>query len=176
MTPIYAARLGFDIGGIGLIMSAAIVGGALLQITIGRFSDRHDRPVVMIWVVSLAALLAAAMPFAPSHSLLLGLYFMWDGLAFSLYPLAVAQLHLVGSDGLPIYTACVFTLSGVYALYRRRRLRALVTRTAHFEPMVQSSAVVLSMMFDDVQPDLFGDPAFYEEHERQCLADMIKSW
>lgn len=92
MTPVYVTQLGFDIGGVGLVMSMAIVGGALLQIPIGRFSDKHDRPRVMTWVVLLAALIAAAMPFAPSHNVLVGLYFIWGGLAFSLYPLAVAQL------------------------------------------------------------------------------------
>ncbi|WP_447926654.1 MFS transporter [Vreelandella sp. EE27] len=208
MTPIYATHLGFDIAGVGLVMSTAIVGGALLQIPIGRFSDQHDRPLVLIWVVLSAALVAAAIPFAPSHNVLLALYFLWGGLAFSLYPLAVAQLidqlhpdeivagsadmlvmhgagcavaplaagslmHAVGDHGLPLYIACVFTLLGVYAIYRRRRVRALKTHTAHFEPMVQSSAEVLGMMFDAVQPDLFDDPSFYEEHERRRLADIF---
>ncbi|MCS2609656.1 MFS transporter [Halomonas dongshanensis] len=209
MTPVYATLLGFDIGGVGLVMSAAIVGGALLQLPIGRFSDRHDRPLVMIWVVLGAAVLAAAMPFAPSQEVLLGLYFLWGGLAFSLYPLAVAQLidqlhpdeivagsadmlvmhgagcavaplaagalmHAVGGHGLPLYIASVFILLGGYALYRRRRVRALKTHTAHFEPMVQSSTEALSMMFDDVQPDLFDDPSFYEAQERKRLASLLR--
>ncbi|MDN3562475.1 MFS transporter [Vreelandella neptunia] len=210
MTPVYATQLGFDIGGVGLVMSVAIIGGALLQIPIGRFSDKHDRPKVMIWVVLLAALIAAAMPFAPSHEVLLGFYFIWGGLAFSLYPLAVAQLidqlhpdeivsgsadmlvmhgagcavapiaagslmSAVGGHGLPLYIACVFTLLGIYALYRRRRIRAVVTHTAHFEPMVQSSAEVLEMIFDDTQRDLFDDPSFYEEDERERLAGLVKT-
>ncbi|BBI52622.1 hypothetical protein HORIV_50430 [Vreelandella olivaria] len=141
---------------------------------------------------------------------MLGLYFIWGGLAFSLYPLAVAQLidqlhpdeivsgsadmlvmhgagcavapiaagslmNVVGSHGLPLYIACVFTLLGIYALYRRRRVRAVVTHTAHFEPMVQSSAEVLEMIFDDTQRDLFDDPSFYEEDERERLARLVKT-
>ena len=210
MTPVYATQLGFDIGGVGLVMSVAIIGGALLQIPIGRFSDKHDRPRVMTWVVLLAALFAAAMPFAPSQEALLGLYFIGGGLAFSLYPLAVAQLidqlhpdeivsgsadmlvmhgagcavapiaagslmTAVGSHGLPIYIGCVFTLLGIYAIYRRRHVTALITHTAHFEPMVQSSAEVLELIFDDTQQDLFDDPSFYEEHERQRLRDVLMS-
>lgn len=210
MTPVYATQLGFDIGGVGLVMSVAIVGGALLQIPIGRFSDKHDRPRVMTWVVLLAALIAACMPFAPTHEALLGLYFLWGGLAFSLYPLAVAQLidqlhpdeivagsadmlvmhgagcavapiaagslmTAVGSQGLPVYIACVFALLGMYAIYRRRRVTALVTHTAHFEPMVQSSAEVLELIFDDTQGDLFDDPSFYEEHERERLRSILTS-
>jgi len=210
MTPVYATQLGFDIGGVGLVMSVAIIGGALLQIPIGRFSDKHDRPRVMTWVVLLAALIAACMPFAPTHEALLGLYFLWGGLAFSLYPLAVAQLidqlhpdeivagsadmlvmhgagcavapiaagslmTAVGSQGLPVYIACVFALLGMYAIYRRRRVTALVTHTAHFEPMVQSSAEVLELIFDDTQGDLFDDPSFYEEHERERLRSILTS-
>ncbi|SDN68850.1 MFS transporter [Vreelandella arcis] len=210
MIPVYATRLGFDIGGVGLVMSVAIMGGALLQIPIGRFSDKHDRPRVMTWVVLLAALIAVAMPFAPSHEMLLGLYFIWGGLAFSLYPLAVAQLidqlhpdeivsgsadvlvmhgagcavapiaagslmTAVGIHGLPIYIACVFTLLGAYAIYRRRRVTALITHTAHFEPMVQSSAEALELIFDDAQRDLFDDPSFYEEEERQRLRNVLSA-
>jgi len=62
------------------------------EIPIGRFSDRHDRPRVMTWVVFLAAGVALMMPLAPSHNVLLGLFFLWGGLAFALYPLSVAQL------------------------------------------------------------------------------------
>ncbi|KPQ28879.1 MULTISPECIES: MFS transporter [unclassified Halomonas] len=210
MTPVYVTQLGFDIGGVGLVMSMAIVGGALLQIPIGRFSDKHDRPRVMTWVVLLAALIAAAMPFAPSHNVLVGLYFIWGGLAFSLYPLAVAQLidqlhpdeivsgsadmlvmhgagcavapiaagslmTAVGGHGLPIYIACVFALLGAYAIYRRRHVTALITHTAHFEPMVQSGAGALEMIFDDTQPDLFDDPSFYEENERERLKKALSS-
>ncbi|MFI0472008.1 MFS transporter [Halomonas sp. HMF6819] len=209
MTPVYADHMGFDIAGVGLVMSTAIIGGALLQLPIGRFSDKHDRPVVLTWVVLGAALVALMMPFAPSQPALLALYFLWGGLAFSLYPLAVAQLidqlhpdeivagsadmlvmhgagcavaplaagtlmHVVGDQGLPLYIAGVFLLLGLYATYRRRRVRALKTHTAHFEPMVQGSAEVLSMMFDDAQPDLFDDPSFYEAHERERLVTMLR--
>ncbi|QJQ97167.1 MFS transporter [Halomonas sp. PA5] len=209
MTPVYATQLGYDTGGVGLVMSAAIVGGALLQIPIGRFSDRHDRPRVLTWVVLLAAAVAAMMPLAPTQEALLGLYFVWGGLAFSLYPLAVAQLidqlhpdeivagsadmlvmhgagcavapmaagtimHAFGSHGLPIYIACVLSLLGMFAIYRRRHVTALVTHTAHFEPMVQTSTQALEMIFDDTQPDLFDDPSFYEEDERQRLINTFR--
>nr|WP_290952693.1 hypothetical protein [Halomonas sp.] len=50
----------------------------------------------------------------------------------------------------------------------------LVTHTAHFEPMVQSSAEALEMIFDDTQRDLFDDPSFYEEEERQRLTGLFK--
>lgn len=92
LAPVYANGLGFDAGGVGLVMSMTILGGALLQVPIGRYSDRHDRPKVMTRVVWLAVLVAAVMPLFPAQSALLVLFFIWGGLAFSLYPLAVAQL------------------------------------------------------------------------------------
>ncbi|KKO10837.1 MFS transporter [Pseudohongiella sp.] len=210
MTPVYATGLGFDAGGVGLIMSVTILGGALLQIPIGRYSDNHDRPRVMTVVVLLASGVALLMPLAPSQMALLILYFIWGGLAFSMYPLAVAQLidqlnpdevvagssdmlvmhgagcalapilagaimNLVGGHGLPLYIATVLGILGIYAIFRRRRVSVLVAgETGHFEPMVQTSTLVLSMMFDDRQMDLFSDPAFYEEGELARLRDVIK--
>jgi len=208
LTPVYAQHMGFDVAGVGLVMSAAIVGGALLQIPIGRFSDKHDRPRVMTWVVILAAIVAALMPLAPNPMTLLGLFFLWGGLSFSIYPLAVAQLidqlhpdeivagsadmlvmqgagsavapivagsvmTLVGSQGLPLYIACILALLAAYAIYRRRHVSTLVSGdTAHFEPMTPTSSQALEMMYDDVQRDLFADPSFYEEHERQRIVEM----
>ncbi len=92
MTPVYALKLGFDIGQVAMVMSLTIVGGALFQIPVGRYSDGHDRPKVLNWIVFMAAGTAAVMPFAPTPQVLMGLYFVWGGLAFTLYPLSVAQL------------------------------------------------------------------------------------
>lgn len=92
LAPVYAHRLGFDTPGVSVLMSATIVGGALLQIPIGRFSDHSDRRRVLTWVTFGAAALAALMPLAPNHTTLMVLFGLWGGAAFSLYPLAVAQL------------------------------------------------------------------------------------
>ncbi|TGN39549.1 MFS transporter [Marinobacter confluentis] len=92
MTPVYTVKLGLDNAGVALVMSLAIVGGAIFQIPVGRYSDRHDRPRVLNWIVLLAAGTAALMPLAPSPEVLTGLYFLWGGLAFTLYPLSVAQM------------------------------------------------------------------------------------
>ncbi len=73
-------------------MSLAILGGALLQIPIGRFSDTHDRRKVMTAVVFCAAVLALLMPLTPGHKTLIAVFFAWGGMSFAIYPLAVAQL------------------------------------------------------------------------------------
>ena len=92
MAPLYASKLGFDLSEVGLLMSITIVGGALLQLPIGRFSDTHDRRKVVIFVAALAALMGVLMPLAPSPNVLMAVFFVWGGLSFSLYPLGVAQL------------------------------------------------------------------------------------
>lgn len=108
LAPVYASQVGFDAAGVGLLMSITILGGAVLQWPIGLFSDKHDRRVVLLWVVAIAAALALVITPILSGSLLLGLMFLWGGLAFSIYSIAVAQmvdqLHpdeiLSGSSGL----------------------------------------------------------------------------
>ncbi|WP_313526305.1 MFS transporter [Stutzerimonas kunmingensis] len=108
LAPVYASQIGFDAAGVGLLMSITILGGAVLQWPIGLFSDKHDRRVVLLWVVAIAAVLALVITPILSGSLLLGLMFLWGGLAFSIYSIAVAQmvdqLHpdeiLSGSSGL----------------------------------------------------------------------------
>ncbi|WP_292773073.1 MFS transporter [Methylophaga sp. UBA5100] len=210
MTPIYATQLGYGISGIATIMSLTIIGGAVLQIPIGRYSDKHDRPKVMTWVVIMAAILALLMTIAPSQRFLFGIFFLWGGLSFSIYPLAVAQLidqlhpdeivsgssdmlvlhgagcafapiiagwlmTVVGAHGLPVYIGIVLLMLAGYTTYRRRHVIDLVSgKSAHFEPMVQTSAQALNMMFDQQQRDLFDDPSFYGEEEQNRIINALR--
>jgi MFS family permease len=108
LAPVYASQSGFDASGVGLLMSITILGGAVLQWPIGLFSDKHDRRLVLLWVVAIAAVLGGLITPLTSGPLLLGMMFLWGGLAFSIYSIAVAQmvdqLHpdeiLSGSSGL----------------------------------------------------------------------------
>ncbi|MBB2496515.1 MFS transporter [Aquipseudomonas ullengensis] len=97
MAPAYANLISLDAAGVGLLMTLTILGGALLQWPIGRYSDRHDRRKVLSWVVAGAALAAATMVILGPGTPLLALFFLFGGLSFAIYPLAVAllidQLH-----------------------------------------------------------------------------------
>jgi MFS family permease len=91
---VYAASLGLDRAGIGTFMAVTILGGAALQLPIGRLSDRGDRRSTLAVVAALGSVTAmlalrveAATP-AGMHAL----FFLFGGLAFALYPLAVAHL------------------------------------------------------------------------------------
>lgn len=135
LAPVYASESGFDASGVGLMMSVTILGGAVQQWPIGRFSDTHDRRLVLLWVVALAALLSAGLTFLTAGPLLLAGMFLWGGLAFSIYSISVAlmvdQLHpdeiLAGSSGLllsngfgaafgPVTAGGLMTLMGPKAL------------------------------------------------------------
>jgi MFS family permease len=98
MAPLYAARLGYDAGGVALLMTVTIIGGALLQLPLGRYSDRHDRRHALAFAAAGGALGAVLMAlFGGTQWPLLGAAFVFGGMAFALYPITVA--HLV--DHLP---------------------------------------------------------------------------
>ncbi|MBY8965832.1 MFS transporter [Algiphilus sp. NNCM1] len=94
MGPLFAQRVGLEQAGVALLMSLTIIGGAVMQLPIGHYSDRHDRRRVIGLTAAWGALLAAGT------SLLLGYYqhalfpmmFLYGGFAFSIYPLCAAHL------------------------------------------------------------------------------------
>jgi MFS family permease len=93
--PLYAQRLGLGKPEIATYMSAALLGGALLQWPIGGFSDRVDRRVV-IGITSLVAGGAAlATVFLAGQGLaaLLATAFLYGGTMLVLYALCVAHAN-----------------------------------------------------------------------------------
>ncbi|MGE8498649.1 MAG: MFS transporter [Pseudomonas sp.] len=117
MAPVYASLNGFDASGVGLMMSSAILGGALLQWPIGRFSDSHDRRWVLFWVVSAAVVVSLLMSLLPAGRLLLGLMFVFGGLSFAIYPIAVAQLiDQLHSDEILSGSSSLLMMNGIGAV------------------------------------------------------------
>ncbi len=101
MGAVYAARLGLDDHGVATFVTCAILGGAAFQFPLGRYSDTHDRRRVVAVVAGLAALAAAMMvPLSQAGWWLMAAIALYGGLAFAVYPLAVAHLvdHLEGDD------------------------------------------------------------------------------
>lgn len=88
-----AQRFGFSETGVAHFMSVTIVGGALLQWPIGRWSDgSRDRRRVLFAITAGAALaaLVGILVGAHWHSLLLIDMFVFGGLAFAIYPISIA--------------------------------------------------------------------------------------
>jgi MFS family permease len=116
--PVYAGRLGLDTDGIAMFMTTTIIGGALLQWPIGRFSDSGDRRRTLAAACLGAALMAGIAMVLPESSTVgfYGAFFFYGGLAFAVYPVAVAHL-LDHVDSCEVLPACstVLLLHGVGA-------------------------------------------------------------
>ena len=94
MGPVYGAQRGFSAGVIGQLIALALVGAVVFQWPVGRLSDRvHRRHVIL--VVNLASVVAAgvAIWFADSVWVLSAVMFLYGGVAFPLYGLAMSHLN-----------------------------------------------------------------------------------
>ena len=91
--PLFVARLGLGVEAVAVIMAAAMLGGVVFEWPIGHLSDIFDRRNTMILAGVIAAALAAAIALAGGTDLwlLAGLVALFGGLAFALYPLALAH-------------------------------------------------------------------------------------
>lgn len=109
MGAVYGRRIGLDSDSVATFISCAILGGAVLQFPLGRYSDRHDRRRVLAVACAGAAgsalLLAFLTQFGSWVMLAMALY---GGMAFAVYPVCVAHLSdhldpesmLMGSSGI----------------------------------------------------------------------------
>lgn len=93
--PVFAQGAGFDTAGVGLYMSAVVLGGALAQWPLGSLSDRMDRRIVMIVAAVIAMAAALATVFIPmgNRGALIAAGALFGAGAFPLYPLAVAHAN-----------------------------------------------------------------------------------
>ena len=123
LLPLYVQRLGFPSETIAGVMSVSILGGALLQYPLGRFSDHYERRnviVILAAAASIAALFLAMitqlLPGRPFWLMVGG--FIYGGFAFAVYPVAVA--HLVDQlDQSQVLEGCsgLLFLNGVGAVF-----------------------------------------------------------
>jgi MFS family permease len=92
LLPLYLQRVGLTVSQVGQMMAVVILGAMLLQYPIGRWSDRHDRQMVLILIGAFCALISAGMLFLPLHHWVLAiLLFLLGGGVFALYPVAVSH-------------------------------------------------------------------------------------
>lgn len=142
---IYVHALGMDRSQTALFMSVVIFGGVLLQIPIGRLSDRFDRRRVIVGTFAGAAAVCLLLGLFTWPGLLLAaLGALFGGLVFTLYPLCVAHTNdflapehrVAASGGLiltyslgaaigPIIAGELMTLIGPGALFDFMALAAL---------------------------------------------------
>jgi MFS family permease len=92
---VFGSMSGIDKTTIALMVSFTIAGGALMQIPVGRFSDRIDRRYVMASVAGSAALIGFLIfAIAPNNgTLILIMTALYGSLAYAIYPVAVAHAN-----------------------------------------------------------------------------------
>jgi MFS family permease len=117
LTPVYLAKVGFDVGTVSLFMGSMMGGGMALQWPLGRLSDAIDRR----WVLAGSSLIAVAaalgaMQLEPGPELY-ACAFLLGGCAFSQYSLIVALIHdhLKPEEIIPA-TGTIILLCGLVAI------------------------------------------------------------
>lgn len=92
LLPLYLQRTGLEVERIGQMMAVVVLGGMLLQYPIGRWSDRHDRQLVLILIGAACAAISLAVLWLPGGPwMLAALLFLLGGGVFALYPVAVSH-------------------------------------------------------------------------------------
>ncbi|GGX92059.1 MFS transporter [Litchfieldella qijiaojingensis] len=92
LLPLYLQRTGLSVADVGQMMAVVVLGGMLLQYPIGRWSDKHDRQMVLILIGAFTTAISVAMLFLPTQAWMLAtvLFFLGGGV-FALYPVAVSH-------------------------------------------------------------------------------------
>ena len=99
--PLFVQQSGYELPTVALFMSTTIVGGVLLQLPLGRYSDSVDRRrliAAVFFAVALASLSLVLWAELSFLSLLITA-FLFGGFAFALYSLCVAHVNDVMIDG-----------------------------------------------------------------------------
>ncbi len=122
LAPLYASSSGFDTLQLTLFMSAAVLGGAVFQVPLGKWSDHHDRRLILLFTSALGSLLSLLFVFIPDlHTLLSGklviaLSFFWGGMVMTQYAISLAHANdnAAPEDFVVIGSGMLFTL-GIFS-------------------------------------------------------------
>ncbi|MFW6341321.1 MAG: MFS transporter [Wenzhouxiangella sp.] len=95
LAPLFAADRGLVPGQLALFMSLAVIGGALLQYPLGRWSDYLDRRRIILLTAGGAAVAAVGLATLSGFGFgfMLGMVMLLGAFMFALYPLCVAHVN-----------------------------------------------------------------------------------
>ncbi len=101
LAPLYGVQIGASPDEIAVAMTIIILGGAALQLPLGRLSDIIDRRIVMSVANALLGIMAAliAIGFSTNNTLMLTLAFIFGGLLLTQYGLCIAHANDFVADG-----------------------------------------------------------------------------
>ena len=93
LAPVFATERGLDVRQVSFFMVAFLVGNLVMQVPIGRTSDRFDRRTVLLGVAILTAISCAIMALAPEPDFygLLALSALVGGFSATIYPIAMTH-------------------------------------------------------------------------------------
>ena len=131
MGPVYARLSGLDTSGVATFMGISVLAAVVMQLPVGRLSDRIDRRTVIAGICILATL-SAAVPAAfhdLPHGLVLALAAVFSGLAFTLYSLGVSHVndHL-GPAQMVAASGALLRLNGIGAALSPVLVGGLIAR------------------------------------------------
>lgn len=116
LAAVYAKSAGFALSQVAWLTAAIFLGGLVLQLPIGRLSDRFERRLVLVGITLAAALVALAGLLLQDFVWLLAVMALLGGLALPLYPICLAlandrlsQQEMVGAS------ATIYLLVGLGA-------------------------------------------------------------
>jgi len=98
LAPIYAKDGGFTTFQLANFMSAVVLGGALLQVPLGRFSDKFDRRLILTFIALVGAIVSFVMFSASFQDFYAGtlstvLAFMWGAVGMTMYAICLAHAN-----------------------------------------------------------------------------------
>jgi MFS family permease len=116
LAPIYANDSGFTTFQLANFMSAVVLGGALFQIPLGRFSDQFDRRIILIFIalggaiISFLTFMASFQDFY-AGAVSTGLAFIWGAFSMTMYAICLAHANdnADSSDFVDIGSAMLLT-------------------------------------------------------------------
>ena len=103
--PVFAHNVGMDISNTSLFMSIVLLGGLLMQMPIGRLSDRIDRRWVLVLVAAITCLAAAGMVVVRPGSWMLANAFVYGGMCFVVYSVSLAHTNDFADPDTRVQTA-----------------------------------------------------------------------
>ncbi|HEY2444910.1 MAG TPA: MFS transporter [Rhizomicrobium sp.] len=98
LAPVYAQLLGYRTSGVAAFMSAFIVGGALIQFPLARYSDRLDRRWIIVAECGAASILGVALALLGRYgikttTILFPVAFVFGAAMLPLYSLSIAHAN-----------------------------------------------------------------------------------
>jgi MFS family permease len=98
---VYGSQIGLPITAVATMMSGALIGGALIQVPIGRLSDRFDRRQVLVGVAACAAVISLAIVLIHprAEGVVTALAIGYGAMTFPIYALCVAHANDFAGPG-----------------------------------------------------------------------------